>query len=64
MTVVTPLVSTWLIAVIVFFVVFVVIVASAQLWAAFMDRRRGREIEGDRDRLHPHGPGDLHDPRD
>jgi hypothetical protein len=59
-----PLVSTWLIAVIVFFVVFLVITAGAQLWAAFMDRRRGQEIESDTQRAHPHGEDDLHGPRE
>lgn len=35
------------------FVVVAVATGGVQLWAAFMDRRRGREIERDESRSHP-----------
>lgn len=60
---ISPMVSTWLIAVIIFFVIVAGATVGVQIWAAFMDRRRGREVETDAQRAHPHGAGDLHDPR-
>lgn len=46
------------------FVLLAIIAGGVQIAAAFMDRRLGRKVGNDDDRLHPHGHGDLHEPRE
>lgn len=58
---IAPMIGTWFIVAIVIFVVLAVGTGGVQLWAAFMDRRLGREVENDTDRPQPHGPGGLHE---
>ncbi|MEX0428052.1 hypothetical protein AB3X52_10520 [Nocardioides sp. DS6] len=57
-------VSTWWIWIFGAFIVLAILAGGVQIWAAFMDRRVGRKVENDTDRLHPHGDGDLHEPRE
>ncbi|MEP9384759.1 hypothetical protein [Nocardioides sp. KR10-350] len=56
--------STWWFWIFGAFILLAILTGGAQIWAAFMDRRRGREIENDPERPHPHGEGDLHGPRE
>ena len=55
--------TTWL-WIFIGFIVLAILAGGVQVWAAFMDRRWGQKRETDSDRLHPHGPGDLHEPRE